>query len=163
MPAYPWLLTRTADVSTLPAKLAQEASFVARTIDVEKAHVRETLRAAAEHPGSAFVEIYQNCNVFNDGAFEGITSKVNRTDMLIPLVHGQPIRFGADGERGVVVDAQGRASISEGPAGRARGSGAPGQEGEHQRAGGRGLTWAPATATRCTCTGTHRRTGWRRR
>jgi 2-oxoglutarate ferredoxin oxidoreductase subunit beta len=71
----------------------------------------DVFRRAHAHKGAAFVEIYQNCNVFNDGAFEGITSKVNRTDMLIPLQHGEPIRFGADGGKGVVVDGQGRASI----------------------------------------------------
>ncbi|HEY4375624.1 MAG TPA: 2-oxoacid:ferredoxin oxidoreductase subunit beta, partial [Acidimicrobiales bacterium] len=53
----------------------------------------------------------QNCNVFNDGAFETITKRANRDDMLIPLVHGEPIRFGADKEKGVMVDGQGRALI----------------------------------------------------
>ena len=72
----------------------------------------ETFRRAHEHRGSALVEIFQNCNVFNDGAFEQITGKKEtRAEMLIPLVHGQPIRFGADGERGVVIDEQGRATI----------------------------------------------------
>jgi 2-oxoglutarate ferredoxin oxidoreductase subunit beta len=57
------------------------------------------------------VEIYQNCNVFNDGAFEGITAKQQRDDMLIPLRHGEPIRFGADGTKGVVIDSQRGAHI----------------------------------------------------
>src|SRR5882672_3148247 len=59
----------------LALALGADASFVTRTIDVEKKHLTATLRAAAEHPGSAFVEIYQNCNVFNDGAFDAVRGK----------------------------------------------------------------------------------------
>jgi 2-oxoglutarate ferredoxin oxidoreductase subunit beta len=59
------------------------------------------------------VEIYQNCNVFNDGAFEQITGKEHRTDMLIPLVHGEPIRFGAEGEHGVVLRRDGSIDVVE--------------------------------------------------
>src|SRR4051794_25616227 len=91
--------------------LGAEASFVARTHDMDRAHMMEMFRRAHAHQGSALVEIYQNCNVFNDGAFEGITSKATRADMLIPLEHGKPIRFGAEGNKGVVVDAQEGASI----------------------------------------------------
>src|SRR5262245_17945140 len=85
----------------LALALGADASFVARTIDVEKQHVRDTLRAAAEHPGSAFVEIYQNCNVFNDGAFDAVRGKAGGPNQ-IRLEHGKPIRFGAEDERGVV-------------------------------------------------------------
>ena len=95
----------------LSLALGAEASFVARTHDLDRLHLQETLRRAHEHRGAAFVEIYQNCNVFNDGAFDTITSKANRGGNLIPLVHGQPIRFGEEGERGVVMDDQGRATI----------------------------------------------------
>jgi 2-oxoglutarate ferredoxin oxidoreductase subunit beta len=95
----------------LSLALGAEATFVARTHDMDRQHMMETFRRAHAHRGSAFVEIYQNCNVFNDGAFEQITSKAKRNDMLIPLHHGEPIRFGAEGEKGVVVDSQGRASI----------------------------------------------------
>jgi 2-oxoglutarate/2-oxoacid ferredoxin oxidoreductase subunit beta len=91
--------------------LGAEASFVARTHDMERKHMMETFRRAHDHKGGAFVEIYQNCNVFNDGAFEQITSREARPQMLIPLEHGQPIRFGPDGARGVVLDGQGRAKI----------------------------------------------------
>ncbi len=90
----------------LSLALGAEASFVARTHDMDRAHMLETFRRAHEHRGSAFVEVLQNCNVFNDGAFEGITSKQTRDEMLIPLRHGEPVRFGADGARGVVLDAQ---------------------------------------------------------
>jgi 2-oxoglutarate ferredoxin oxidoreductase subunit beta len=85
----------------LALALGADASFVARTIDVEKKHLAGVLRAAAEHEGSAFVEIYQNCNVFNDGAFDAVRGKGGAPNQ-IRLEHGKPIRFGAEGERGVV-------------------------------------------------------------
>ncbi len=91
--------------------LGAEATFVARTHDLDRRHMMETFRRAREHRGASFVEIFQNCNVFNDGAFDAITARSVRDDMLIPLVHGEPIRFGAERDRGVVVDDQGRARI----------------------------------------------------
>jgi 2-oxoglutarate/2-oxoacid ferredoxin oxidoreductase subunit beta len=81
--------------------LGAEASFVARTVDVERRHTAEVLRAAAAHAGSAFVEIYQNCNVFNDGAFDAVRGKAGAPNQ-IRVEHGRPIRFGGDGERGLV-------------------------------------------------------------
>ena len=87
--------------------LGAEATFVARTHDMDRKHMQATLRRAWEHKGAAFVEVYQNCNVFNDGAFEAILAKDNRASQLIPLEHGQPIRFGAESEKGVVLDGQG--------------------------------------------------------
>ena len=81
--------------------IGAEASFVARTHDLDRHHMQEVFRRAYEHPGASFVEVYQNCNVFNDGAFETITKKAVRDDMLIPLVHGEPIRFGSEGQFGV--------------------------------------------------------------
>ena len=91
--------------------LGAEATFVARTHDLDRKHMMEVFRRAHEHRGAGFVEIYQNCNVFNDGAFDQVTARDARAKMLIPLVHGQPVRFGADNELGVTVDAQGRARI----------------------------------------------------
>ena len=91
--------------------LGAEASFVARTHDLDRKHMMEMFRRARQHRGAAFVEVFQNCNVFNDGAFAAITAKGVRDDMLIPLVHGQPIRFGAEQEKGVIVDDQGRVRI----------------------------------------------------
>jgi len=91
--------------------LAAEATFVARANDMDRKSMTHAFRRAHEHQGSAFVEIYQNCNVFNDGAFEGITSKETRGDMLINLEHGQPIRFGSDNERGVVLNEFGECEI----------------------------------------------------
>src|SRR6476619_1170653 len=78
--------------------LGAEATFVARSIDTDRAHLTEVLRRAASHQGTAFVEIYQNCNVYNDGAFDTVREqKENR----IYLEQGKPIRFGAEDERGV--------------------------------------------------------------
>jgi 2-oxoglutarate ferredoxin oxidoreductase subunit beta len=78
--------------------LGAEATFVARSIDTDRAHLTETLRAASAHRGAALVEILQNCNVYNDGAFDHVRDeKANR----ILLEHGQPLRFGAELERGV--------------------------------------------------------------
>jgi 2-oxoglutarate ferredoxin oxidoreductase subunit beta len=91
--------------------IGAEATFVARTHDMDRKHMMEVFRRAFEHRGASLVEIYQNCNVFNDGAFGDITSKQVREDMLIPLRHGEPIRFGKDGGRGVVIDPQGGARV----------------------------------------------------
>ncbi|MDN3258309.1 2-oxoacid:ferredoxin oxidoreductase subunit beta [Streptomyces sp. CSDS2] len=84
--------------------LGAEASFVARTIDSDRKHLTEVLRAAAAHPGTALIEIYQNCNIFNDGAFDSLKDKQRAEEALIRLEHGRPIRFGTDGTRGVVRD-----------------------------------------------------------
>jgi 2-oxoglutarate ferredoxin oxidoreductase subunit beta len=92
--------------------LGAEATFVARTVDTDKEHVAGTLRAAAAHKGAAFVEIYQNCNVFNDGAFDAVRDKKQKEANQIRLEHGQPIRFGVDGHRGVVRGGLGRLEIA---------------------------------------------------
>jgi 2-oxoglutarate ferredoxin oxidoreductase subunit beta len=91
--------------------IGAEATFVARTHDMDRAHMQETFKAAHEHRGASFVEVYQNCNVFNDGAFSGITAKDKRAEMLIQLHDGQPIRFGVDQERGVVQRTDGHLEI----------------------------------------------------
>ncbi len=92
--------------------LGAEATFVARTHDLDRKHMMSVLRQAHDHRGSALVEIYQNCNVFNDGAFDDITRRSVRDEMLIELHDGQPIRFGAEQQRGVVLEGQG-ARIAE--------------------------------------------------
>jgi 2-oxoglutarate/2-oxoacid ferredoxin oxidoreductase subunit beta len=81
--------------------LGAEATFVARTIDRDRHHLTEVLRAAAAHPGAALVEIYQNCPVFNDGAFAALTDREVKDANQIRLRDGEPIRFGVDNERGV--------------------------------------------------------------
>ncbi len=90
--------------------LGAEATFAARAVDTDREHVIDVLRDAAGHPGSAFVEIYQNCNVFNDGAFDAVRGKGTEANQ-IRLEHGQPIRFGAEGERGVARGGDGRLEI----------------------------------------------------
>jgi 2-oxoglutarate ferredoxin oxidoreductase subunit beta len=97
----------------LSVAIGAEASFVARTHDLDRKHMMEVFRAAHAHRGASFVEIFQNCNVFNDGAFDDITSRQVREEMMIDLKHGQPIRFGADGHRGVVMGADGQLRIVE--------------------------------------------------
>jgi 2-oxoglutarate ferredoxin oxidoreductase subunit beta len=91
--------------------LGAEATFVARTHDMDRKHMTEIFRRAHNHRGAAFVEVYQNCNVFNDGAFDTILAKEARPSNLVPLEHGKPIRFGANQEKGVMLDDQGRAAI----------------------------------------------------
>jgi 2-oxoglutarate/2-oxoacid ferredoxin oxidoreductase subunit beta len=89
-----------------PVSLAigAEASFVARTVDSDRKHLTGVLREAAAHPGTALVEIYQNCNIFNDGAFDALKDKQQADEAVIRLEHGQPIRFGKDSTKGVVRD-----------------------------------------------------------
>ena len=91
--------------------LGAEATFVARTHDMDRKHMTETFRRAHAHRGSSFVEVYQNCNVFNDGAFAAVTAKEARPNMLIDLKHGEPIRFGTEGQHGVVLNARGETEV----------------------------------------------------
>jgi 2-oxoglutarate ferredoxin oxidoreductase subunit beta len=93
--------------------LGAEATFVARTIDRDRRHLTEILRAAATHEGAAMVEIYQNCPVFNDGAFSALTEKDVKDENQIRLEAGEPIRFGSGGERGVARAADGGLEIVE--------------------------------------------------
>ncbi len=87
--------------------IASEATFVARTIDMDRNHTTKMLQAAYEHDGAALIEIYQNCNVFNDKAFVQLTGREERDTNRINLEAGQPIRFGANQEFAVVVDGNG--------------------------------------------------------
>ena len=81
--------------------LGGEASFVARTIDSDRKHLTSVLAAAAAHRGTSLVEIYQNCPIFNDGAFDSLKDRDTSAGSLVPLEHGLPVRFGADGRLGV--------------------------------------------------------------
>ena len=92
--------------------LGAEASFVARTVDNDRQHLSQVLRQAAEHQGTAFVEIYQNCNVFNDGAFDLLREKPQGVHNQIRLEHGKPIVFD-EGTRCVVVGDNGRLQIAD--------------------------------------------------
>jgi 2-oxoglutarate/2-oxoacid ferredoxin oxidoreductase subunit beta len=84
--------------------LGAEATFVARTIDSDRKHLTSVLKAAAAHRGTSFVEIYQNCPIFNDDAFAAVKDRDTSADAIIPLTHGEPIRFGVDNRLGVVRD-----------------------------------------------------------
>ncbi|MFF7650788.1 2-oxoacid:ferredoxin oxidoreductase subunit beta [Streptomyces sp. NPDC007983] len=91
-----------APFNPISLALGAEAGFVARTVDSDRKHLTQVLREAAAHPGTALVEIYQNCNIFNDGAFDALKDKEQAEEAVIRLEHGRPIRFGADGAKGVV-------------------------------------------------------------
>jgi 2-oxoglutarate/2-oxoacid ferredoxin oxidoreductase subunit beta len=92
----------------LSLAIGAEASFVARAIDTDRSHLTDVLRTAAAHRGSAFVEIFQNCNIYNDGAFDFVREdKTNR----IYLEHGKSVRFGDEGEQGVRQRADGSLEV----------------------------------------------------
>jgi len=95
----------------LSIALAAEATFVARTLDVDVAHLTDVLRRAAAHKGAAFVEIYQNCKIFNDGVFEYATDPGTKADATLQLVHGEPLLFGKDRNRGVRLSAAGEPEV----------------------------------------------------
>jgi 2-oxoglutarate ferredoxin oxidoreductase subunit beta len=93
----------SADRPFNPVSLAigSEATFVARSVDVFQSHLKDTLRHAAVHKGSAFVEILQNCNIFNDGAWFSLTEKDARSEHVIQLEHGKPLVFGKNRDKGI--------------------------------------------------------------
>ena len=110
--------------------LGAEASFVARTIDSDRKHLTTVLAAAAAHRGTSLVEIYQNCPIFNDGAFDAIKNPDTKADAIIPLVHGEQIRFGTPLESGL----GSRALVRDTAGGRrARGAGVRRRRGRHPR------------------------------
>jgi 2-oxoglutarate ferredoxin oxidoreductase subunit beta len=86
--------------------LGAEASFVARAVDVEAKHLQEILRRAHEHKGSTFVEILQNCNVFNDGAWNDLTEKATKADFQLMLEDGKPLVFGKNRDKGIRLNAR---------------------------------------------------------
>ena len=86
-------------LNPLSVALAAEATFVARSVDVETKHLQDTLSAAARHKGAAFVEVLQNCNIFNDGAWHHVTKDDDREDHLLRLEAGKPLRFGQEGQK----------------------------------------------------------------
>src|SRR5262245_40152352 len=87
----------------LSVALAADATFVARTTDVDIRHLEATLQRAAAHKGSAFIEVYQNCKIFNDGVFEYATDKTIRSDNVLFLEHGKPLVFGKERNKGIRV------------------------------------------------------------
>jgi 2-oxoglutarate ferredoxin oxidoreductase subunit beta len=105
-----------APFNPVSVALGAEATFVARTLDSDRKHLQSVLRAAADHQGTALIEIYQNCNIFNDGAFDVLKDSETRDDWTIRMEHGQPLRFGANGDKAVVRDAEGSLTVAEGVA-----------------------------------------------
>lgn len=77
------------------------ATFVARSLDRDPKHLQEMIKRAANHKGTAFIEVFQNCNIFNDGAFELLTEKDTKADNVIVLEHGKPMVFGKNGDKGI--------------------------------------------------------------
>ena len=95
--------------------LGADATFVARSIDSDRKHLTGVLRAAADHEGAAFIEIYQNCPIFNNDAFAPLKDPAQRDDRLIRLEHGKPLRFGAGGGKGLRFSAQGCLEVVDAP------------------------------------------------
>src|SRR5207253_392156 len=83
----------------LAIALAAEASFIARSVDTHTEHLQQTLEGAGRHRGAAFVEVLQNCNIFNDGAFREFTDREVREDRTLQLQHGEPMIFGKDRDK----------------------------------------------------------------
>ncbi len=88
-------------LNPLSVAIASEATFVARSLDIDVKHLGSIVSAAAHHKGISFVEVYQNCNIFNDHAFDYFAEKSVRTDHMIYLEHGQPMIFGKNRDKGI--------------------------------------------------------------
>lgn len=84
--------------------MGADSSFVARTIDRDPKHLREMLKRSNDHKGTSMLEIYQNCNVFNDGAFFGMTDKQTKENQTLFLEHDKPLLFGENHEKGIILD-----------------------------------------------------------
>lgn len=84
--------------------LSAKASFIARSVDVMGPHLQKVLAAAAAHEGSAFIEIFQNCNIFNDGAWDHLVDREVRSNMLVDLTPGEKVIFGAQKDKAIVLD-----------------------------------------------------------
>jgi 2-oxoglutarate ferredoxin oxidoreductase subunit beta len=93
--------------------LGANATFVARSFDVHANHLQQVIKRAAEHKGTAFVEIYQNCNIFNDGAFSLLTEKETQANHVLELEHGKPMRFGKNLEKGISLGRDMRPKVVE--------------------------------------------------
>ena len=96
--------TTEQPINPLSISIAAEATFVARSIDTDSKNLQDILMRAARHKGSAFVEIFQNCNVFNDKTFSSFTERAVRDEKTITLKHGEPLIFGKDQDKCIVLD-----------------------------------------------------------
>jgi len=88
-------------VNPLSLAIASESTFVARSIDIDVKHLGGVVEAAAKHKGISFIEVYQNCNIFNDKAFDYFTERSVRSDRVLYLEHGKPMVFGKDRDKGI--------------------------------------------------------------
>jgi 2-oxoglutarate ferredoxin oxidoreductase subunit beta len=88
-------------INPLSLAIASESTFVARSIDIDVKHLGGVVEAAAKHKGISFIEVYQNCNIFNDHAFDSFAERSVRTDRVLYLEHGKPMIFGKDRDRGI--------------------------------------------------------------
>jgi 2-oxoglutarate ferredoxin oxidoreductase subunit beta len=93
--------TAEQPINPLGIAIASECTFVARSIDTDTQHLTATLERAARHKGTSFVEIYQNCNIFNDGAFDAFTAREVRSERVVALQDGKPLVFGKDRDKGI--------------------------------------------------------------
>ena len=93
----------TIETPIIPLNLvaAAEASFIARSVDTHSEHLQEMMHRAGEHSGAAFLEVLQNCNIFNDGAWRDFTDKSVKEDRMLVLKHGEPMIFGAEKNQGI--------------------------------------------------------------
>ena len=93
-----------APFNPIALSLGAQSTFVARTLDRDLKHLGATLRRAYDHKGTSFVEIYQNCNIFNDGAFKNFTEKNEKPESTVNLRHGEPLVYGARQDKGIVLN-----------------------------------------------------------
>ena len=100
-------------LNPIKVALAAEATWVGRSIDVDAKHLSEMITLMAAHKGVSFLEVYQNCNIFNDKAFEDFTAREYRADRTVHLEHGKPVVFGAEKNRGICLNAAGLPEVVE--------------------------------------------------
>jgi 2-oxoglutarate ferredoxin oxidoreductase subunit beta len=100
-------------VSPITFALGCEATFVARSVDVDTQHLTQILTRAAQHKGTAFVEVYQDCNVFNSGAFDYASDRVTKLEHIIYLEHGKPLVFGKEKKKGIRLNSNMQPEIVE--------------------------------------------------
>ncbi len=100
-------------ISPISVAIGAEASFVARTLDADPRHMTMVFERAARHKGTAFVEVFQNCLIFNDGCFDFVADKVQRPETAVYVEHGKPLRFGKDLKKGIKLNGTHPVVVSE--------------------------------------------------
>ncbi len=102
-------------LNPISVALGAEATFIGRSVDVHGKHLQDMLLAAAAHNGTSFLEVFQNCLIFNDGAFQEVTDRRIRDDHALELVHGQPMIFGREGNKGIRLEGLGPVVVEWAP------------------------------------------------